>query len=167
MLSYALRALPCALRAWSRADGGLISTVHDRVWLSEIDGNWHMNQAAYPAALERGRMDWVLRSGAIRRWRSKGVTAMVAEQHIVYRRELKPFAPYRIDTRAVRVNGRLLAFEQHVLVGERVHARGRVLFIFVGPNGVLAAEAVSALCAPFLTEPLTVERWVAAEAAGA
>lgn len=159
MLGYLLRTVPVMLRAQVARDGQLVSRLRRRVWPHEVDINRHMNQAVYAQVMELGRVDWLLRSGAWRRWQEAGVKPVVAEQHIVYRRELTPLASYLLDTRAVSVDGRLLSYEHHLLLGERVAARGVVKLIFIGPQGVLAPDAVPALCEGLLTEPLPVSDW--------
>lgn len=159
MLGYIARSLPLAVRARMGKDGRLVSRVRRRVRLSEIDLNGHMNQAAYAQVLELGRMDWVIRTGAWDELGRREIGAAVAEQRIVYRRELKPRQRYEIDTRAVRVEGRLLVFEAHMIVGERVHAKADAKLIFIGPDGVLSADTVHTLCDGYLVQPLPVEDW--------
>jgi acyl-CoA thioesterase FadM len=159
MLSYLARTLPVAVRASLAKDGRLVSRIQRRVRLAEVDLNGHMNQAAYAQVLELGRTDWVIRSGAWAALRAERINAVVAEQRIVYRRELGPRQRYAIDTRAVAAEGRLLVFESHLLVGERVHAKAEAKLIFVGPDGVLPAAEVEERCAGFLIEPLAVDNW--------
>lgn len=159
MLAYLARTLPVVARAALRRDGRRISRIRRRVGPDRLDLNLHLNQAAYAEALELGRTDWVVRSGAWERWRAAGVNPVVAEQHIVYRRELALGMRYAIDTRAVRLDGRLLAFEGHLVVGERVHARNETKLLFVGPSGVVAADRVAELCEGLLAEPLEVDDW--------
>jgi acyl-CoA thioesterase FadM len=159
MIGYFVRLLPIAVRARWQQQGQLVSRIDLRVQLGEIDINRHMNQAAYPRVMELGRTDWFIRSRAWRTWRGQGVNPMVAEQTITYRRELKPLARYTIDTRAVGIEGRFLILESHLLVRDRVHTRGVAKLLFVGPDGVLPAEAVEALARDVLDTPLEVEAW--------
>ncbi|MEZ4241221.1 MAG: thioesterase family protein [Myxococcota bacterium] len=159
MLAYLARTVPVVARATLRRDGRLTSRIVRRVGPRELDLNLHMNQAAYAQAFELGRTDWVVRSGAWARFRAEGIGAVVAEQRIVYRRELRLGTRYEILSRAVRIDGRLLRFEGHLVVGERVHAKNEAALLFVGPEGVLGAEPVAALCADFVAEPLGVVDW--------
>lgn len=159
MIAYLARTLPLVLRARAGRDGRTVSRIRRRVSLREVDLNLHMNQAAYAEVLELGRTDWFLRSGAWDRWREARLETVVAEQHIVYRRELKPLAAYEIDTRAVEVQGRLLSLVGHVLVGDRVHTRAEVKLLFVGPRGVLAPDEVRTLAEGFLAPALPVADW--------
>ena len=66
---------------------------------------------------------------------------------------------FTVDTRAVAVEGRLLRFAQHLLVGDRVHTLDEVRLLFVGPQGVVGADRVAGLCEGLLAEPLPVEDW--------
>lgn len=158
MFQHAARTLPLVLRA-GFGSRDLVSRIHRRVRVSQTDFNMHMNQAAYAEVAELGRTDWVLRSGVIRAlWRAR-TKPIMAEQHIVYRRELKPGQRYALDTRATGFDGRLLKVDTHLLVGERVHTAVHTKLISIGPDGVLAPEAAQELLSPYLTEALQVEHW--------
>lgn len=159
MLRYTLRTFGVAARARFVGPRTLSSRFHGRVRLTEIDLNLHMNQAAYAQVFELGRADWIVRSGLWNRVRSQGINPVVAQQNLVYRRELKPLQRYSIDTRATAIEGRLLVVQGHLIVGEKVHATNVVKLIFVGPDGVLAPEEVPALVENFLCAPLQVAEW--------
>lgn len=159
MLSYLSRVLPAYFRARAFGKDAQVSRLHQRVWPAQIDINLHMNQAVYPQVMETGRIDLVVRSGALEAWGAKGANVVLAHQHITYRRELRLGAQYLLDTRPVGVDGRILLLDAHFLVGDRVHAVGRVGLLSVGPDGVLSAEAVAEMAAPYLVEPLRVEDW--------
>ena len=150
--------LPFALRA-SLAKKGLVSRVHRRVRLTECDFNLHMNQAAYAHVAELARMDWFMRAGLLTRVIRAGVKPVVAEQRLVYRRELKPGQRYAIDTRATAIDGRLLDIQAHVLVADRVHTAIYGKLIMIGPDGVLGPEDAEELLAEFVTEPLVIRDW--------
>ena len=136
-----------------------MSRLHQRVWPTQIDVNLHMNQSVYPQVMESGRLDLVVRSGALQAWRERGANVVVANQTITYRRELRLGMSYLLDTRPIGVDGRILLLESLFLVGDRVHAVARVGLLSVGPDGVLSAQEVAAMAAPYLVEPLGVEDW--------
>jgi len=159
MLGYLTRTLALAIRAQLGQDGRLVSRISRRVKLSEIDLNLHMNQASYAQMYELGRTDWLLRSGAWDRWRAQDVKPVLAEQRIIYRREMKPPQRYTIDTRAIGFDGRLLCLEGHMITGDQVRAKTEAKLIFIGPDGVLSAEATEAACREYVTEALPVEAW--------
>ena len=164
MIRYLARSLPVFLRAAATRERTLVSLLERRVGLGDLDVNVHMNQAVYAQVMELSRADWALRSGAWQAWRKARVWPVVAEQRIVYRRELKVGQRYTLDTRAVGFEGRLLSCVTHLLVGDRVHARNDTKFIFSGRRaegtGVLDAAEVEAACRSFLTAPLPVVDWV-------
>lgn len=159
MLAYFARTLPVIARAAMTRESALVSHLQRRVRLRELDHNGHMNQAVYAQVMELGRADWGIRSGALRYWRSHDVNGVVASQQIVYRRELGPLRAYELDTRAVDMDGRLLRFETHLYVGDRVHASNETRAIFVGPDGVLDADQARELCEGLMTSALTIENW--------
>lgn len=159
MIGSLLRTLPVVVRARLARDRSLVSRLQRRVPLRHVDVNHHMNQAAYAEVFEAGRLDWVLRTRAWDAWRRVGVHPLVAEQRLVYRRELKPWARFEVDTRAVGIDGRLLTFESYAHARGRVHALGEAKIIFVGPDGVLAPEEVPPLVSAWVTAPLGVEDW--------
>jgi len=160
MLGYVARTLPLLVRARLRKSQRLVSRLERRVALSEVDYNLHMNQAVYAQVGELGRTDWILGVGAWDRWRADGINPVVAEQRIIYRREMKPRQRYAVDTRATGMDGRLLCLDSHLIVGDRVHAKLEVKLIFVGPNGVLSVEAAEAACEGLVTDALAVNAWV-------
>ncbi|MEZ4380176.1 MAG: acyl-CoA thioesterase [Nannocystaceae bacterium] len=159
MFGYLARTFPVIARASLHRDGSLVSRLRRRVRLAEIDPNLHMNQAVYAAVTEYGRTDWAIRSRAWARWRAAGIKPVVAEQRIVYRRELRARARYVVDTRAVAVEGRLLCMQGLLIIGDRVHARSDVKLIFIGPRGVLSAAELAPHCERLLAPPLAVEDW--------
>lgn len=151
--------LPVALRAGIRPHASSVSVIHRRVLPSEIDTNLHMNQAVYAEVFELGRVDWMVGTGAWMHWRAAGANPMVAQQTITYRRELKPFQPYRIETRAVGTDGRMVRMQGVLAVGDRVHALGEQRLMLVGKDGVLPAAEVEALLQDRVVEPLQIDDW--------
>jgi len=162
MFTVYLRMLPVVLRARLRATSTpspIVSRVRSRVRLDQIDANVHMNQARYADVFELGRADWMVRSGCWGTWRRQGINPVVANQRIEYRRELRPWQRFTIDTRPLAVEGRLLHLQSHLLVGRKVHALGDIRILFIGPDGVLAPAEVAPLGASVLTEALSVDNW--------
>lgn len=153
---------PILLRAWLRPSSSLVGRLKQRVRPSWVDMNLHMNQAAYPEVMELGRADWMLRTGAWKRWRSEGFNPMVGEQTVIYRRELKPLQRFTVDTRLVGIDGRLAVMESHLLVADRVHSKGTAKLLLVGPNGVGSADEVEELLKGLIALKLRVKDWTVA-----
>ena len=159
VFGYLLRILFSALRAPRVPTGAIVRRSHHRVWPRHVDFNRHMNQAAYAAVCEEARVPWLLDSGCWPQWRAAGIHPVVAEQTLVYRRELAPFQRFLIDTRAVGMDGRLLVIEQHIIVDAKIHTRNRVKLLFIGPDGVLSAADTTDLCAKLLSSFFTVDSY--------
>lgn len=158
MLGYLARTVPVLARA-AVARRRAFSDLGFRVSPAQIDLNLHMNQAVYAQVMELGRADWLLRSGAWSLLRAAGVNPVVADQRIVYRRELRALQRYRLDTRAVGVEGRLLHLVGTLIVGDRVHTTNDTHLILVGKDGVWSADRVAEVCGPLLAPPLPVVDW--------
>lgn len=159
MLAYVARMLPVAVRSATRRDGSHVSRLHRRVRLGDVDVNGHMNQAAYALVMEEGRMDLVIRSGLLARFRKKKLRPVIGEQRIVYGRELAPRQRFEVDRRLVRVDGRLVVFETYLLVGDRVHTLCEAGLLVLGDEGVLSPDATREACAAWITKPLEVRDW--------
>lgn len=147
-------------RAWLRRDGALVSRIERRVGPLELDVNLHMNQAVYAQVMELGRVDWFVRSGVYARWREQGISAVVARQQLIYRRELRLGTRYTIDTRALGMNGRLLQLHSNMIVGDRVHARCELEVIMLRGGSVLDVETAARVCEGVTVEPLPIADWV-------
>lgn len=140
-----------------RTDG--VSVLHRRVRIGDIDNNLHMNQAVYAEVFELGRAHWMVATGAWRRWRAAGANPMVARQTLTYRRELKPLQRYRVETRAVALDGRLVQLQGILAVEDRVHTLADVRLLLVGPDGVLGPDEVAAVATDALVAPARIEGW--------
>jgi acyl-CoA thioesterase FadM len=80
---------------------GEASVLALRVLPNDLDLSLHMNNGRYLAIMDLGRLDLLLRSGlggAV--WR-KGWTPVANAALVRFRRELRPFDRYRLETRVV------------------------------------------------------------------
>jgi len=139
---------------WSTHD--LVSRMPHHVRLSYVDLNRHMNYASYLEVMELGRWDWAIRSGAMRRLVGTGLWPVVVKVDIDYRRELKPFQRFVVDTRVVGFERRMMRFEQHVLVGDRVHAKAKINTLMLHHGKVADPKTVSSAGSAFIAPPLEV-----------
>ncbi|KAI9097035.1 HotDog domain-containing protein [Phlyctochytrium arcticum] len=67
-----------------------------RVWLDDMDWNGHMNNSSYNKHLDFARTNWTIRLFGLRF--NKQYRLMNAGVQIWFKRELKPFQQYVIDT---------------------------------------------------------------------
>ncbi len=149
------RIAAAAVRSlWSTP--GLVSRIPHRVRLSYVDLNRHMNYASYLEVMELGRWDWALRSGAMGGLLRAKLWPVVVKVDIDYRRELKPLQRFIVDTRLVGFERRMLHFEQHMLVGDRVHAKASIYALLLRRGKVVAAVTVADAVTSYLAPPLEV-----------
>lgn len=76
-----------------------VSLLHFRVWPHDLDTSLHMNNGRYWTLMDLGRTDLMLRSGLWRAVLRHKWTPVVSAAKIRFRRELKLFTPFRLETR--------------------------------------------------------------------
>ena len=107
-----------------------VSRLRFRVWPHDLDPSLHMNNSRYLGIMDLGRLDIIIRSGLWRAAVSHGWIPMLTAALVRYRRELRLFTPYRLETR-------ILAWDDVAVVMEQV-------FLFDGGtrDGQVAARAL-------------------------
>lgn len=78
-----------------------------RVWPSDLDTSLHLNNGRYLTLMDLGRLDIMVSSGLWRAVLHNGWTPIASAIKIRFRRELKTFQKFRLETRLVawdRVN---------------------------------------------------------------
>lgn len=78
-----------------------ISRLRFRVWPLDLDTNLHLNNGRYLTIADLGRADLLLRSGVWRAVLKEGLLPMLSGSAIRYRRELKPFQTFMLESRIV------------------------------------------------------------------
>lgn len=76
-----------------------VSRVPFRVWPHDLDTSLHMNNGRYWTLMDLGRTDLMLRGGLWRAWLKHGWTPVVSAGKIRFRRELRPFRAFHLETR--------------------------------------------------------------------
>jgi acyl-CoA thioesterase FadM len=107
-----------------------VSELHFRVWLHDLDPSVHMNNGRYLGIMDLGRLDVIIRSGLWRAVMRHRWTPIASAVVIRFRRELRLFDRYRLETR-------ILAWDERAVVMEQV-------FLFAGGprDGQVAARAL-------------------------
>lgn len=72
-----------------------------RVWPHDLDTSLHMNNGRYWTLMDLGRTDIMIRSGLWRAVTRYGWVPVVSAGNIRFRRELKLFQPFILETRIV------------------------------------------------------------------
>ncbi len=140
-----------------QAPGG-VSRLQFRVLPNDIDLNMHMTNGRYWTIFDLGRLDLILRTGLARVAMRSKWAPIAGAGTIQFRRELKPFQRFTLETRlAGWVGGRIL-MEQRVLTGSDETVATRALLItgmysrrerrFLDGEEVLRAIGVSNVTSP-------------------
>ncbi len=114
-----LRLIWLILTAKSRgrlALPGGVSNVSFRVWPHDLDPSIHMNNGRYLTLMDLGRLDVMLRSGLWKAVRDRRWTPIASAVTMRYRRELRPFQKFRLETRLVCWDETLVVMEQTFVI---------------------------------------------------
>ncbi len=106
-----------------------VSRLRFRVWFNDLDINGHVNNGRYWTLFDLGRADLILRSGLLRSVLRHKWTPIVGSGAIRFRRELKLFQPFLLETRILTWTQTQVVFEQRILInhGEVLATRALVL----------------------------------------
>jgi acyl-CoA thioesterase FadM len=87
-----------------------------RVWPHDLDLSLHMNNGRYLTIMDLGRLDILARSGLLREVFRHKWTPIASAITIRFRRELRPFQKFRLETRLVCWDAALVIMEQTFLI---------------------------------------------------
>lgn len=102
-----------------------------RVWPHDLDLSLHMTNSRYLGLMDLGRLDVILRSGLWRTVLANRWTPIANAAIIRFRRELRPFERFRLETRVLAWSDVFVVMEQRFVHagGERDgHVAARALF---------------------------------------
>lgn len=111
------------------------SVVRFRVWPNDLDTNQHMNNGRYLTLMDLGRLDLLLRNGAIRHVLRNKWYPVLAGTQIRFRRPLNLFQKFEIRTRIVGWDAKWVFLEQIILRNGDVALQAYLKGVFVGPKG--------------------------------
>ncbi|WP_334176396.1 acyl-CoA thioesterase [Pseudoxanthobacter sp.] len=124
-----LRVVMAAFLSRQRLAPEAVSALTMRVWPTDLDLNFHMNNGRYLTLMDLGRIDLLMRAGLARAILARRWMPVLADAQIRYRCSLGPFRRFRLETRITGWN------EHSVFIAQR-------FVIASGPEaGVLAAQA--------------------------
>jgi acyl-CoA thioesterase FadM len=96
-----------------RGRGGVLdeSLLRLRVWPTDMDLNFHLNDGRYISLSGLGRIDLMLRTGVLRRGVRRGWYPVVGAVTIRYRREIKSLEKFSLRSRIVGWDDKWMYFE--------------------------------------------------------
>ncbi|MGE3247613.1 MAG: thioesterase family protein [Beijerinckiaceae bacterium] len=108
-----------------------VSRLTFRVWPNDLDTNLHMNNGRYLTVMDLGRLDLTLRMGLAGHARRNGWMPILSAANVLFRRELRPFQKYVLETRILWWSQTHFVMEHRMLVpaksGESPHLAARAL----------------------------------------
>lgn len=114
-----------------------------RVWPTDLDIFNHMNNGVYLTLLDLGRTDLMLRCGAWQHFRRNKWYPVVVAETITFRKSLKPWQKFDIETAVIGWDDQSGYIEQRFVVKGEIYAQAimRARYL-VNPRGVLTPEQV-------------------------
>jgi len=150
-----------------------VSRLPFRVLPNDLDSNLHMTNGRYWNIFDLGRLDLILRMGLGKVALREKWAPIVGAGTIQFRRELKPFQRFTLETRLAGWVGTRIIMEQRVLVGPEQKMVTRALLVtgiydrrarsFVGMERMMAAIGCDTPPSPPLSA--AAEALIAADAA--
>ncbi|HEY8590096.1 MAG TPA: acyl-CoA thioesterase [Naasia sp.] len=141
-----LRLLLVSMARGPRMDPHDVLTVQRRVWPGDLDELRHVNNGVYLSMLDLPRLELLQRAGLWGRMRAAGVYPVVAAQTIAYRKSLKLWQRFIIESRILGYDERAVFLEQRFVVDGEVYARAYIVGRFLRrTGGVVPMSEVGAI----------------------
>jgi acyl-CoA thioesterase FadM len=100
-----------------------VVTSRFRVLPTDLDVNGHMNNGRYLSISDIGRLELLRAAGLWKALRRRGWYPVVASSTITFRRSLKPWRRFEVESRFFGVDGRDVYLEQRFVVAGEIYAR--------------------------------------------
>jgi acyl-CoA thioesterase FadM len=137
-----------------------------RVAPTDLDVLRHVNNGVYLSLLDLARIDLMLRSDVLRRFRAQGWFAVVSAETISFRRSLRLLQRFEVETTIVGWDERAFVVQHHFLRASDTVATAAVRMRFLSRSGgaVGTCEVLALLDIPVESPRLPdwIERWSAA-----
>lgn len=93
-----------------------VSRLRFRVWPHDLDTSLHLNNGRYWTLMDLGRTDLMIGSGLWRPVLRHGWTPVVTSGQIRFRRELRPFQAFDLETRIVAWDETQVVIEHRMIL---------------------------------------------------
>ncbi|WP_104091034.1 thioesterase family protein [Arthrobacter sp. GMC3] len=120
------------------------SSLPMRVWPTDVDVALHISNGVYFSLMDLGRIDLMLRAGTWQQILRRGWRMVVAMETITFRKSLKLWQRYSIETRMVGMDKRAVYFEQRMVCHGEIYATATVAVRFVAKGQAVGLEEVLA-----------------------
>ena len=119
------------------------STLSFRVWPFDADLKY-MNNSSFWTIAEIGVMDLYFRSGALKICKKNQWLPLMTSQKMVFRRPLKRFMKFQLETRIIYWDERTIYFNHIFLKNGKLIANCFIDVVLVSKNGKIAPQKIMA-----------------------
>jgi acyl-CoA thioesterase FadM len=128
-----------------------------RVWPSDLDFNFHVNNGRYLALADLGRIHWFVRTGILATARRQNALPVIGDAIAKFRQDLKLFENFEIHTRLIGWDRKWGFMEHRFVRRDRVIGVVAIRGVFKAPSGpvdpqVLLSGVAHAAPSPELPE---------------
>lgn len=106
-----------------------------RVWPTDLDVLWHMNNGIYLSIMDLARVDLMIRSRLAQHIRAQGWYPVIVAETIQFRRSLGLFQRFEIQTRVLGWDEKAIVLEQQFFRGSEAVAHALVRARFLSKAG--------------------------------
>ncbi len=130
------------------------------VWPQDLDLNLHLNNGRYLTVMDLGRLDFMGKTGTLWGALRRGWLPVLGATQMVFRRPLKPFQRYQVETTLEYWDDKWFVMRQHFIADGQLFATGRVRGLFrsrgsnVSPAEVLKLSSWAGVQTPPLSPDL-------------
>ncbi len=128
-----------------------------RVWPTDIDFNFHLNNSRYLTCMDYGRIHMLAATGIFDIVVRKRWTPLVGSIDIVYRRSLALWAPFTMSTRTLCWDERWFYMEQTTRSREGLASTAWVKALFQDRGKNVLPQAIVDMVQPGVTSPAVSE----------
>lgn len=137
-----VRLLWVVLTAWRKSRTSVFETTRLtlRVNLLDLDANGHVNNGRYLSLADLGRIDFAIRTGAMRVAMARRAYPVVGDVTAKFRRDLRLFERYQLHTRMLGWLGKWTFTEHRFVANGRVVGTVVVRGLFRAKAGPIAPD---------------------------
>jgi YbgC/YbaW family acyl-CoA thioester hydrolase len=106
-----------------------------RVWPSDLDLLFHMNNGVYLSLMDLGRVEMMLRAKVFTKLSRKGIYPVLASEAIRFKKSLKLFQQFEIQTQILAYDEKGFILGQKFVVTNQVYASAVVRARFLNKKG--------------------------------
>lgn len=109
-----------------------------RVWLNDIDLNFHMNNGRYLTIMDIARTDYLVRTGLHKIIIKEKLTGVAAAVNISFLKELAPLSKYIVETKIIDWDDMWFYIQQQFMQDDLIKAHAIVKVTFLNKGKKIA-----------------------------